>query len=62
MSTFDERAPFKKRIVTASLTEVQRAEFDAMKRELGIETDGGLIKRALAELSRTTLPKNGEKP
>ena len=57
MSAFDEREPFKKRIVSASLTVEQRAEFDAMKLALGIATDGALIKRALADLSRATLTK-----
>jgi DNA-binding MarR family transcriptional regulator len=55
MSAFEERPPFKKRIVSASLTEEQRHEFDAMKAKLHIETDGALIKRALADLSHATL-------
>lgn len=53
MSTFDERPPFKKRIVTASLTEEQRAEFDQMKARLNLTSDGALIKRALADLSHS---------
>lgn len=54
MTAFDEKAPFKKRIVSASLTAEQRAEFDQLKRKLGIDQDGALIKKALAELSRST--------
>ncbi len=56
VSAFDEREPFKKRIVSASLTAEQRAEFDAMKARLSITSDGALIKRALADLSRAILP------
>ena len=54
MSAFDEKPQFKKRIVSASLTPEQREEFDALKARLGIRSDGGLIKRALAELSRAS--------
>jgi len=62
MTAFDEKPPFKKRIVSASLTAEQRAEFDALKRALGIDQDGALIKKALADLSRTTLASgSGEK-
>ncbi|MGN7969003.1 hypothetical protein [Microbacterium sp. 22296] len=59
MSTFDEREPFKKRVVTASLTGEQRQEFDQIKTALGITSDGALIKRALADLSRTVLVDGG---
>jgi hypothetical protein len=55
VSTFDEKPPFKKRIVSASLTEEQRREFDQMKTRLRIGSDGALIKRALADLSRAVL-------
>lgn len=55
MSAFDEKPPWKKRVVTASLTEQQRAEFDQMKKRLHIVTDGALIKRALADLSHSLL-------
>lgn len=51
MSAFEERPPFKKRVITASLTEEQRREFDRMKERLHVVTDGALIKRALADLS-----------
>lgn len=54
MSAFDEREPFKKRIVSASLTAEQRAEFDRMKEKLHVVTDGALIKHALAALSHQT--------
>ena len=57
MSAFDEREPFKKRVVTASLTVQQRAEFDRMKAALHVVTDGALIKMALSDLSHKTLPE-----
>lgn len=60
MSTFDEREPFKKRIVTASITKEQRDEFDRLKDRLHIVTDGALIKRALADLSHQVLADTGE--
>lgn len=50
-SSFDESMPYKKRIISASLTATQREEFDRMKVAAKITTDGGLIKLALADLS-----------
>lgn len=47
---FGERPPAKKRIITASITAEQRAAFDKLKQATGIETDGALIKKALAEM------------
>lgn len=47
ISTFDERAPFKKRLVSASLTEDQRAEFDRIKDAIGAASDGVPLLRGL---------------
>ena len=55
MSAFDERAPFKKRVVAVSLTEAQREEFDRLKAALDLKSDGAVVKRALASLSRDVL-------
>jgi DNA-binding MarR family transcriptional regulator len=55
MSAFDEKPPFKKRVVTVSLTQAQQEEFDALKAKLELQSDGGLIKLALLELSRKHL-------
>jgi hypothetical protein len=57
VSAFDEKPPFKKRVITVSLTAEQQAEFNAMKERLHVVTDGALIKRALADLSHEVLPR-----
>ncbi len=51
VSSFDDREPFKKRVVTVSITASQRAEFDRMKEAAHVVTDGALIKVALSDLS-----------
>lgn len=62
MSAFDEKEPFKKRIVSASLTAEQRAEFDRMKEKLHVVTDGALIKHALSALSHQTFGNESTEP
>jgi hypothetical protein len=62
MSAFDEKTPFKKRIVSASLTAEQREEFDRMKERLHVVTDGALVKRALATLSHQTFENEPPTP
>lgn len=44
------RPPFKKRIITVSVTEHQDEDFQRMKGWLGETTDGAVIKAALALL------------
>jgi hypothetical protein len=60
VSAFDEKEPFKKRIVSASLTAEQRAEFDELKERLHVVTDGALIKHALSALSHQTFTPDPE--
>lgn len=60
VSAFDEREPHKKRIISASITAEQRAEFDRLKAALNVVTDGALIKRALSDLSHKTFPSTTE--
>jgi hypothetical protein len=44
------RPPFKKRVITVSVTEPQDEDFQRMKDWLGESTDGAVIKAALALL------------
>jgi hypothetical protein len=46
-NVFAEKPPFKKRIITASLTREQSQAFQALKERTRTVTDGAMIKKAL---------------
>ena len=46
-NAFSEREPFKKRVITVSLTREQDAAFERLKDRRHVVTDGAMIKIAL---------------
>jgi len=49
-NAFTEREPFKKRVITVSITAEQRKQFDALKAKTRTVTDGAMIKKALEQM------------
>jgi len=49
-NAFSDREPYKKRVITASITSAQRLEFDRLKEVTRTVTDGAMIKKALEEM------------
>ena len=47
---FKGRDPFKKRVITVSVTADQQEAIDRLKGDLELKTDGALIKAAIALL------------
>jgi hypothetical protein len=61
VSAFDPRRPqFKKRVITASVTAEQDAEFERIKEALGVDSDGAVIKQALYDLSVKLFPEGAD--